>query len=153
LGEQLKVLEQSPNNMTARKEAWRAAMRLGLFEQAASLGAELDPAERAAMEGDRIALAIRYGRIDAASLTGAARYERLDAALAVTDALSKDFLAGQVIDTEQRRRLYDRVSALVARQRAADAVTLFEALQARGGDAPSWAISRDPPSGGSGASI
>jgi poly-beta-1,6 N-acetyl-D-glucosamine export porin PgaA len=141
LGEQLKVLEQSPNNMTARKEAWRAAMRLGLFEQAASLGAELDPAERAAMEGDRIALAIRYGRIDAASLTGAARYERLDAALAVTDALSKDFLAGQVIDTEQRRRLYDRVSALVARQRAADAVTLFEALQARGGDAPSWAKS------------
>ncbi len=138
LGEHLKVMEQAPGDPAARKRAWHAAMRLGLFEQAASLGAELDPVERAAMEGDRIALAIRHGRIDVASLSGAIRYERLDAALAATHALSRKFLAGQQIDAEQRRRLFDRVSALATRRMAADAVTLYEALLARGNDLPTW---------------
>ncbi|HEU5133692.1 MAG TPA: poly-beta-1,6 N-acetyl-D-glucosamine export porin PgaA [Steroidobacteraceae bacterium] len=138
LGAQLKLLEQSPGDTTARKQAWRAAMRLGLFEQAASLGAELDPAERMAMESDRIALEIRHGRIDASGLSGAARFRRLDAALRATDLLCGNFLAGESIDAEQRRRLIDRVSALSARRRAAEAVTLYEALLARAGELPAW---------------
>lgn len=110
LGTSLKTLEQAPSNPEARKSAWRAAMRLGLFDQAAALEAPLDAKEQRAMEGDRIALAIRHGIIDRNTLRGPERFFRLDSALTVTDALAADFLAGQTPDGEDLRRLTDRIS-------------------------------------------
>lgn len=140
LGAHLAVLAKDAQDANARKGAWRAAMRLGLFEQAAALGAALDERERAAMEGDQIALAIRHGRIDVRTLPGPNRYRRLDAALARTDDLAAALLEHGAIDAEGARRLVDRISALSARNRPADAVQLYEALQASGHDVPVWAL-------------
>jgi biofilm PGA synthesis protein PgaA len=139
LGTSLKTLEQAPSNPEARKSAWRAAMRLGLFDQAAALEAPLDAKEQRAMEGDRIALAIRHGIIDRNTLRGPERFFRLDSALTVTDALAADFLAGQTPDGEDLRRLTDRISGLATRRRAADAVILYETFIARGMPVPLWA--------------
>ena len=140
LGAYLSVLERNPQDAAARKGAWRAAMRLGLFKQAEALGAALDERERAQMEGDQIAIEIRYGRIDARTLTGPQRYERLDAALARSDSLADEYLRGVELDAEAKRRLIDRLSALAARNRPADVVRLHEALQARGNDIAVWAL-------------
>ena len=139
LGSQLKLLDREPGNAQARKTAWRAAMRLGLFEQAASLEASLDANERRAMEGDRIALMIRHGIIDRNTLRGSERFLRLDTALTASDALAADFLAGKTPDAEDQRRLTDRLSALANRRRAADAIALYEAFVARGLPVPLWA--------------
>lgn len=142
LGGYLDRLEIRPGDAEARHGAWRAAMRLGLFDQAAALEANLDAAEREAMAGDRIALSIRYGRIDARTLRGEARYGRLDAALAQSDVEAGAFLSGETgaaVDAESARRLIDRVAALCYRNRPQDAVTLYAALVARGVDAPTWA--------------
>ena len=138
LGTSLKTLEQAPSNQEARKSAWRAAMRLGLLDQAAALEAPLDAKEQRAMEGDRIALAIRHGIIDRNTLRGPERFFRLDSALTVTDALAADFLASQTPDGEDLRRLTDRISGLATRRRAADAVTLYETFIARGMPVPLW---------------
>ena len=139
LGRQLKLLDNAPGNSEARKTAWRAAMRLGLFEQAASLEASLDTNERRAMEGDRIALMIRHGIIDRNTLRGSERYLRLDSALTASDALAIDFLAGKTPDAEDQRRLTDRLSALANRRRASDAITLHQAFIARNLAVPLWA--------------
>jgi len=139
LGRQLAILKQQPANTEARKAAWVAAMRLGLFEQAATLAAPLSAADQRAMEGDRIALDIRYGIVDRNTLRGPERFLRLDQALTATDPLAAEFLAGTMPDAEDTRRLTDRLSALAARRRAADAVTLYETLLARGIPVPLWA--------------
>src|SRR4051812_29797324 len=110
LGAYLTVLENSPKDAAARKGVWRAATRLGLFEQAAEMEASLDERERARLEGDRIAVAIRHGRIDARTLKGPERYRRLDAALESTDALADAFFSGRDLDAEALRRLADRLS-------------------------------------------
>ena len=81
----LKSSAKQPGNGEARKGAWRAAMRLGLFEQAARLAAPLSEKERQSLEGERIALEIRYGIIDRNTLKGPDRFGRLDKALAATD--------------------------------------------------------------------
>jgi len=140
LGRQLDILEQQPDNREARKAAWRAAMRLGLFDQAAALAAPLTAEERRAMDGDRIALAIRYGIIDRDTLRGPERFLRLDLALTATDALAAGFFAGKTPDAEDQRRLTDRLSALAARRRAADAVRLYEAMLERDLPVPLWAV-------------
>lgn len=140
LGVYLTMLEKHPQDAVARKEAWRAAMRLGLFDQAATLAAALDPAENSAMEGDQIALAIRRGRIDVRTLTGPDRYRQIDAALASTDALAARFHAGAMPDAEAQRRLVDRVSALAVRDRPRDAVALYEALHTAGVEVPGWGL-------------
>ena len=114
--------------------------RLGLFEQAAALEAQLDARERAAMEGDRIAQMIRHGRIDANTLRGPARMARLDAALARTDALARGFLDGAAVDAEGARLLADRLSALAARDRPAEVVRLYEAMRTRAVAVPDWAL-------------
>jgi len=139
LGRQLTLLKQQPANNEVRKAAWLAAMRLGLFEQAATLAAPLPAADQHSMEGDRIALDIRYGIIDRNTLRGPESFLRLDKALTATDPLAADFLAGKVPDAEDKRRLTDRISALAARRRAADAVTLYETLLAREIPVPLWA--------------
>lgn len=139
LGRQLAILKQQPDNPEARKGAWVAAMRLGLFAQAAALDAPLSTEERRAMEGDMIALDIRSGIIDRNTLRGAERFLRLDRALTATDPLAAEFFAGKVPDAEDRRRLTDRLSALAARRRAADAVLLYETLLARDIPVPLWA--------------
>jgi len=139
LGRQLAILKQQPANTEARKAAWVAAMRLGLFEQAATLAAPLSAADQRAMEGDRIALDIRYGIVDRNTLRGPERFLRLDRALTATDPLAAEFLAGKMPDAEDTRRLTDRLSALAARRRAADAVALYETLLARGIPVPLWA--------------
>jgi len=141
LGAYLAVLERSPKDAAARKGAWRAATRLGLFEQAARLEASLDENERARQEGDRIALEIRYGRVDARTLKGPERYRRLGAALQRTDALAAAFLGGEEVDAEGLRRLVDRLSALWMRNRPAEVVQLYEALQAKRHQVPGWAWS------------
>jgi biofilm PGA synthesis protein PgaA len=141
LGAYLAVLERAPKDAAARKGAWRAATRLGLFEQAAQLDAPLDERERARQEGDGIAVEIRHGRIDARTLKGPERYRRLDAALERTDALAEALFAGREIDEEGLRRLADRLSGLSARNRPADVVKLYEALQASGRDVPAYALS------------
>ncbi|HEY1287770.1 MAG TPA: poly-beta-1,6 N-acetyl-D-glucosamine export porin PgaA [Burkholderiales bacterium] len=141
LGAYLAVLERSPKDAAARKGAWRAATRLGLFEQAASLGASLDENERAREEGDRIAVEIRHGRIDVNSLKGPERFRRIDAALARTDDLAAGFLGGAEVDAEGLRRLVDRLSALWVRNRPADVVKLYEALEAKGKPVPAFALS------------
>lgn len=138
LGTSLKSLEEDPGNPVARKSAWRAAMRLGLFDQAAALAAPLDAKEQRAMEGDQIALAIRHGTIDRNTLRGSERFFRLDSALTVTDGLAAAFLAGQTPDREDLRRLTDRISGLATRRRAADAISLYEAFFARGLPVPLW---------------
>lgn len=138
LGTSLKTLEQAPNNQEARKSAWRAAMHLGLFDQAAALNAPLDAKEQRAMEGDQIALAIRHGTIDRNTLRGPERFFRLNSALTVTNALAADFLAGQTPDAEDLRRLTDRISGLAASRRAAEAVALYEAFVARSLPVPLW---------------
>ncbi len=142
LGNQLKLLEKEPGNTHARKTAWRATMRLGLFEQAASLEANLDSNEQRAMEGDRIALMIRHGIIDSNTLRSADRFLRLDSALTATDALAADFFSGKAPDAEDQRRLTDRLSALAKRRRASDAVALYETFIARGLAVPPW-VKRD----------
>ncbi len=133
-------------------------MRLGVFEQAAVLGAGLAAQVAAAMEGDRIALAIRHGRIDARTPAGEARYVRLDEVLAATEALALQLLAGRLPDGEERRRLVDRVAALAARNRHTAAVELYDLLLANGIDVPAWALAdvaaayltqRQPRAGGS----
>ena len=53
--------------------------------------------------------------------------------------LAAEFLAGKMPDAEDTRRLTDRLSALAARRRAADAVALYETLLARGIPVPLWA--------------
>ena len=141
LGVYLATLEKNPQDAKARLGAWRAAMRLGLFEQAAGLEAGIDAREQAALEGDRIALNIRYGRIDARTLTGPERYHRLDSALSSSAALAAAFQSGRQPDAEERRRLIDRISALAARNRPADAVALYEALLAVDVEVPAWALS------------
>ena len=89
--------------------------------------------------GDRIALDIRYGIIDRNTLQGPARFARLDQALAATDALAAEFLAGKAADAEDQRRLADRMSALFFRRRAQDAAVLYEAFLTRGLTVPVWA--------------
>jgi len=138
LGRNLDRLAVQPADREARLGAWRAAMRLGLFEQAAALGAPLAQAEERALAGDRIALQIRYGIIDANTLRGEERYARLDRAVDHTDAAAAEFLAGGPADAETQRRLTDRVGALAARRRAADALALHDALAARGVAIPPW---------------
>ncbi len=139
LGRQFAILKRQPDNVEARKAAWVAAMRLGLFAQAAALEAPLSAEERRAMEGDIIALDIRYGIVDRNTLRGAERFSRLDQALTATDPLAVEFFAGKVPDAEDKRRLTDRLSALASRRRAADAVTLYETLLARDIPVPLWA--------------
>ena len=139
LGRQLDILAHQPDDREARKAAWVAAMRLGLFDQAAALAAPLSASERRAMEGDRIALDIRYGIIDRNTLRGPERFSRLDQALTATDALAAEFFAGKTPDAEDQRRLTDRLSALAARRRAADAVHLYETLRQRDLPVPLWA--------------
>ncbi|NJD25560.1 MAG: poly-beta-1,6 N-acetyl-D-glucosamine export porin PgaA [Betaproteobacteria bacterium] len=138
LGRNLDQLAAEPGNRDARLAAWRAAVRLGLFEQAASLEAPLSVAEQRTLEGDRIALQVRYGVIDANSQRGEVRFAALDRSLAATDDDAAAFLAGGPADTETQRRLTDRVSALSARRRAADAFALHDALVARGVAIPPW---------------
>ena len=138
LGKQLQILEKEPGNLEARKEGWRAAMRLGLFEEAANLGAHLDSKEQRSLEGDRIALAIRHGIIDRNTMRGPEKFSCLDSALTVTDQLAADFLAGKALDAEDQRRLTDRLSALANRRRAADAVSLYESVLAQGLPVPVW---------------
>jgi biofilm PGA synthesis protein PgaA len=138
LGQQLEILQRQPEDSRARHAARRAAMRLGLFAQAAALAAPLEEAERRAMEGDLIAQEIRYGIIDANTLRGPARFARLDAVLVASAAPAGEFLAGRTPDAEAQRRLTDRVSALSTRRRAADAVALYEAMGARGLAIPTW---------------
>ena len=66
-------------------------MGLGLYEQAAALGASLTTAEQQSLEGDRVALEIRYGIIDRNTLRGPGRWLRLDKALSASDALVATF--------------------------------------------------------------
>jgi biofilm PGA synthesis protein PgaA len=139
LGRQLAILKRQPDNLEARKAAWVAAMRLGLFAQAAALGAPLSHGERRSMEGDIIALDIRYGIVDRNTLRGPQRFSRLDQALTATDPLAAEFFAGKAPDAEDSRRLTDRLSALASRRRAADAVVLYETLRARNIPVPLWA--------------
>ena len=141
LGSYLATLDNNRNDVEARKNAWRASMRLGLFEQAALLEAQLDGNELAAMEGDRIALGIRYGRIDARTLHGPNRFKRLDAAIAATDKLLIDFQSGFKVNAEEQRRLIDRISALIARNRLDDAIALNRALVNSKIEIPGWAQS------------
>ena len=139
LGRQLAILKVQPDNVEARKAAWVAAMRLGLFAQAAALAAPLSVDERRAMEGDSIALDIRYGIVDRNTLRGPERFLRLDKALTATDPLAAEFFAGKTLDAEDQRRLTDRLSALASRRRAADAVKLYETLRERDIPVPLWA--------------
>jgi biofilm PGA synthesis protein PgaA len=139
LGRQLAILKQHPDYAEARRGAWVAAMRLGLFAQAAALEAPLSADERRAMEGDMIALDIRSGIIDRNTLRGPERFLRLERALTATDPLAAGFFAGKAPDAEDQRRLNDRLSALAARRRAADAVLLYETLLARGIPVSPWA--------------
>ena len=139
LGQKLTLLKLQPDNRESRKAAWVAAMRLGLFAQAAALEAPLATDERRAMEGDIIALDIRYGIVDRNTLRGPERFLRLDKALTATDPLAAEFLAGKTPDAEDQRRLTDRLSALAARRRAADAVKLYETLRRRDLPVPLWA--------------
>ncbi len=139
LGEQLSLLKRQPDNTAARKGAWEAAMQLGLFEEAAALEAPLSAQEKAQLEGDRIALRIRYGTIDAKTLRGPERFLVLDEALTATNSLAIAFYAGKMLDAEMQRRLTDRISGLAARRRPADAVELYETLLARGYAVPLWA--------------
>ena len=139
LGRQLAILKRQPDNVEARKAAWVAAMRLGLFAQAAELEAPISRSDRRAMEGDIIALDIRYGIVDRNTLRGPQRFSRLDQGLTATDPLAAEFFAGKVPDAEDRRRLTDRLSALASRRRAADAVLLYETLLARDIPVPLWA--------------
>ena len=89
--------------------------------------------------GDIIALDIRYGIVDRNTLRGPESFLRLDKALTATDPLAADFLAGKALDAEDKRRLTDRISALGARRRAADAAMLYETLLARDIPVPLWA--------------
>ena len=139
LGRQLSILKRQPANTEVRKAAWVAAMRLGLFEQAATLAAPLSAADQRSMEGDIIALDIRYGIVDRNTLRGPESFLRLDKALTATDPLATEFFAGKTPDAEDKRRLTDRISALAARRRAADAIALYEALLARDIPVPLWA--------------
>ncbi len=139
LGRQLSILKRQPANTEVRKAAWVAAMRLGLFEQAATLAAPLSAADQRSMEGDIIALDIRYGIVDRNTLRGPESFLRLDKALTATDPLATEFFAGKAPDAEDKRRLTDRISALAARRRAADAIALYEALLARDIPVPLWA--------------
>ena len=77
LGQKLTLLKLQPDNRESRKAAWVAAMRLGLFAQAAALEAPLATDERRAMEGDIIALDIRYGIVDRNTLRGPERLLRV----------------------------------------------------------------------------
>jgi biofilm PGA synthesis protein PgaA len=138
LGRYLDQLAADPGNRDARLGAWRAAMQLGLFEQAAALNLPLSAAEQRTLAGDRIALQVRYGVIDANTLPGDGRFAALDRALAATDADAAAFFAGAPADAETERRLTDRISALAARRRAADAFALCDALVARGVAIPPW---------------
>jgi biofilm PGA synthesis protein PgaA len=140
LGGWQQELARNPEDKVARRGAFQAAMRLGLFEQANALAAPLSDAEHAGLEGDRIALLIRYGRIDAQTMQGPQRYSKLDTALAATAQLEADFRAGKAVDTEATRRLVDRVAGLSYRNRPDEAVALFEAMVARGIVVPAWAL-------------
>lgn len=140
LGAWQRQLARNPGDATARRGVFEAARRLGLADQAAATGQPMSDAERAALEGDRIALLIRYGRIDAQTLSGTGRYRTLDQAIVATDDLAAAFLAGERPDNEGARRLVDRVAALAYRDRPRDAVQLYESLVERGIAIPGWAL-------------
>lgn len=140
LGAWQRQLALDPDDPVARRGVFEAASRLGLPGQAISAGALLSEAERATLEGDRIALLIRHGRIDAQTLVGAERYRTLDRALAATDSLAAAWSAGKRPGTEEVRQLVDRMAALTYRDRPADAIRLYESLVAGSVEVPAWAL-------------
>lgn len=140
IGDGLRVLEHSPRDQRARSDVYEAARHLGLFDQAATFQPVVDVQRQRQQEGDRMALQIRYGVIDRDSMCGPRRFYRLDAAIAATDALADRFFAGDAPDGENLRRLGDRVSALAARHRHADAIRLYGAITQRGYEVPVWVM-------------
>jgi len=106
LGGWQRQLARNPEDAAARRGVFEAARRLGLPGQAKASGAALSEAERAALEGDRIALLVRHGRIDAQTLTGDERYRTLDQALAATESLAARLLLSGLHNT------FGRIAAL-----------------------------------------
>lgn len=93
------------------------------------------------IDGDSVAQDIRWGRIDISLPDSPSRFERLDRALTATDALAARALRGEMpATTEGLRLLADRISALSARRRHAEALALLDAMQRAHIDVPPWAL-------------
>lgn len=140
LGGWQRQLARNPEDAAARRGVFEAARRLGLPGQAKASGAALSEAERAALEGDRIALLVRHGRIDAQTLTGDERYRTLDQALAATESLAGTWIDGKRPSAEETRLLVDRIAALAYRDWPAEALRLYESLLAGGVVVPAWVL-------------
>lgn len=140
LREGLRTLAQSPDDQQARAEIFEATRDLGLFEWASKFGPFDNRQLDRHIEGDRLALEIRYGIVDRDTLCGPHRFDRLDDALASTDQLERTFLVGYSPDQEDLRRLGDRIIALHERHRDGDAVRLYETMRQRDLRIPSWTL-------------
>ena len=132
-------LRERPDDAGKSDAARQDEIRLKGYKQPTTPGDPLDSGLRRDIAGDRIALEIRYGIIDRNTLRGPGRFARLDRALAASDALAAEFLAGKAPDAEDQRQLADRMSALFYRRRMSDAVALYEAFLDRGLAVPVWA--------------
>ncbi|MHA6202946.1 poly-beta-1,6 N-acetyl-D-glucosamine export porin PgaA [Dyella soli] len=139
ISDSLRTLDHAPGDPRARMELFEAARRLGLYAQAAPFQATDDSQGRRQIEGDLIALKIRYGIIDRDTLCGPRRFDRLDEAIAATDALDRQFVQGASPDGEDLRRLNDRIVALTERHHYAAAVSLYESMRQRRLEVPPWA--------------
>ncbi|WP_445143477.1 poly-beta-1,6 N-acetyl-D-glucosamine export porin PgaA [Dyella sp. Tek66A03] len=140
INDSLRILERYPNNPQAREDIIKAMQELGLFEQTIPLLPLGKPQTDRQLEGDLIALQIRNGIIDRDTLCGSHRFDRLDAAIAATDLLGRQFLDGRAPGQDDPRRLSDRIVALAARRRYAEAIQLYEAMKQRGLDVPAYAL-------------
>jgi len=138
-----KAGQQAPGRADAIAGQARVASRLGAPRIAVELAARhpqaIDQRELANIIGDQIALSVRSGHAAAENEPRAARFARLDAAIANSDPLFRTFTANPAsLDANERRILADRLHALSNRFRMREAVALHEQLALAGHDVPAY---------------
>ncbi len=146
-----RALDADPRLADAQLGVIRSSARLGAAHVATDLARRheglLKGDERAALEGDEVAHAIRWGGVQQRVESGDDRFEWLDRALArsepaaarLADALRAG--AGTAgLDEQARRLLADRIVALESRRRPADALALHDAMRAAGLEVPAHAL-------------
>jgi len=140
------LLRLGPNDQAAQAALVRIAARLGASHQALQLAsrypASVDVQQRDNLERNRSAVDARWAeRLRALPRHYAEGSERLDAAIARSDALSQRFMTSDALMTEmQLRWLHDRMVLLSIRGRADEVVALHERFARRGLPVPDYAL-------------
>ena len=137
------ILVQKPADVAALRGKILTLGRIGAPQLAAELADRnpgvLAPHERAALAADSTATRIRWGAIAADAGRGPVRFALLDQALAESVAAGERALDLAVeLGAVERQLALDRVVALSARFRMAEAVALYQALAGRVAPVPAY---------------